>query len=164
MDKSINFQLVGNWAEIKSSLNQFPDHIKKSGLRGQRTAAEALAKMVKNHILNDDLGLAPKFAENHDSRPLIDTEAYVTSIKAFSVGGIYYVGVQPYIYEPVSKIPIHILALILEVGTKNIKPRPAWTLSLEEYDNKGGAVKYISNAVMKHLDNIYSPIGFDINY
>ena len=160
----INFQLVGNWAEVKAGLNELPDHIRKSGLRGQRTAAEALAKMVKNHIKNDDLGLAPKIRSNHDDRPLIDTQAYVSSIKAFSSGGIYYVGVKPFIYEPKSKIPIYILALILEVGTNNIQPRPAWTLTIEEYDNKGGAVKYMSDAVMKHLDRIYSQIGFDINY
>ena len=165
MSDSINIQLVGNWKEIRSSLEVFPDHIKKSGIRGQRTAAEAFAKLVKNHILRDDLGLAPKVRDNSkDSRPLIDTQAYVTSISAFSEGGIYYVGVKPYLYEPRTKIPIHILAIILELGTDKIVPRPAWNLSYEEFERKGGAVKYISDAVMKHLDRIYSPIGFDINY
>lgn len=163
--ESINVQLVGNWKEIRESLNDFPDHIKKSGIRGQRTAAEAFAKLVKNHILRDDLGLAPKVSDrSKDSRPLIDTQAYVSSIGAFSERGVYYVGVKKYLYEPRTKIPIHILAVILELGNSRITPRPAWTLSYEEFERKGGATKYISDAVMKQLDRIYSPIGFDINY
>lgn len=159
---SINFQLIGNWAGVKASLEDLPENIKKSAYRGQRTAGEAFAKLVKGHILNNDLGLAPKVRDNHDSRPLIDTRAYVSSISSFSSGGIYYVGVKPSLYEPVSKIPIHVLAIILEVGVYGvIPPRPAWELSYEEYMKNGGPLMYVHRAIFKYFKDELNPLGFE---
>ena len=161
----IHFAMVGNWAGVEAALEALPSELKSSAMWGQRKSAEDFVKIVKGHIQNDDLNLTPKSYNSNDSRPLVNNQLYLNSIKAWRKNGVYYAGVPMGIYEP-SGIQVSILASILEHGNRRgramIPPRPVWSMSYRELGGKRQVKQNIVNAIHNKMKKL-EMVGFIVN-
>lgn len=159
----LKFTPFGDWDKAKILTKALPTTIRRSVLWGQEKAVRKLAKIVKQHILSQDL---PALSQNPkkkirqgEERVLIESGTYVDSISVWQQDFTYFVGVKPGLIEPngneISKV-----AFWLETGTKNIPPRPVWGPSIEEM----GGIKGINKIVLAVLAAKLKSQGWDMNF
>lgn len=150
---------VGPWVKTIQKLGSLPTDLKTSFAYSQEKALKKLVRIVKRRITNSE-DLAPKLdpSKAEDSRPLIDTTAYLTSIKTWRQNYVVYAGVKRGLLEPKSKIEIARLAWMLEAGTRRMQARPVWVPALEEMGGEVGIVKMFRDDFSKALKRKWGEI------
>lgn len=143
---NLKFTPFGDWPKAAFLIADLPRTIRRSILYGQEKAVRKLAKIVKNHIISQDLPSLTqnpkKRIRNGEERVLIDTATYLSSIGVWQKDYTFYVGVKPGLIEP-NGTEISKVAYLLETGTKNIPPRPVWGPSIEEMGGIQGINKIV---------------------
>ena len=142
----IKLNLFGPWLGESRKIAELPKDIRNSAIRGQRKAAERLVRVVRNHLIYQDLKEWPELApstirkKQGDSRILIDTEQYLNNIKAWRDNHIYYVGVKRGVTNE-NGIEVARVAAIHEFKsevTRGAPRRPLWEPSINDMGGKEG--------------------------
>jgi hypothetical protein len=124
-------------------------------MMGQEIALKRVAKAVKQHIERQDLpslsGSPKASRKGGDSRHLIDTGAYLSSIKTWRSNYTYYVGVKSGLIEPKSRKEITKVAYWLEHGTKKIKARPVWGPTFKELGGTAALVEIVQQTIERFI-------------
>lgn len=159
----INLRLTGNWIGARNGLASLPLILHSSSMWGQRKAAEKLVKIVKGHINNQDLNWAPLSSSTNsgDPRILVDTQAYLNSIKAWRQNYVYNVGVPLSAYN-------HRGISISEIATRHeygfgVPQRPLWIPSVQELGGPKGVAKIVSRAIFNKILKLRSQ-GFKVKW
>lgn len=160
----IEFQIFGDWTKVRRGLAKLPRDVKEAAIEGQRQVAERLVKVVKGHINKQDLGWAPR-SENSiagDPRILVNTEAYLNSIKAFRKGGMYFAGVPRSAKDSEGR-SIAEYAVYHEEGTRNMPARKLWEPSIKEAANPAKVKQIVTRAIFNKVKQLRA-LGFEVNY
>lgn len=156
----LQFRPIGDWNKAQVRLAMLPVAIRRSILYGEEKALRKLAKVVKNHIINQDL---PSFAKHPKREPngtdlvLIDSYTYYESITVWQKDWGMHVGVKSNIIEPKSGVQVALLAYWLETGTRNMPARPHWEPSIQEM----GGISGINSIVYKTLFSRLQALGLN---
>jgi len=142
----------GNWTKVTASLAALPTVLQSAAIWGQRKAAEKLVKIVKGHINNQDLNWPqPNNKSNSgDPRILVDSEAYLNSIKAWKKGDTYYAGI-PSTARNAKGIRIADYAILHEFGYDDMPERALWRPSVEELGGGQGIAAIIGAAIYNKI-------------
>lgn len=155
---ALKFTLLGRWDEAVKTLNRLDPVIKEASLSAQMALGEQIVKVVKGHILNQDLPWLPltekylerKNAVGADPRILIATQSYLNAIKVWKVGNRHLVmigvprGVHGTTIEGNSH-PLEIaqIAAIHEFAGNDKLRRPLWNPTIKEFGyGKGLLARY----------------------
>lgn len=162
----IRIKTIGPWQRELRKMRMLAPDIHASAMWGQKKAALRLVKIVKGHLINQDLKEWPPLApstirKKSDWRMLIDSETYLNNIKAFRKGYIYYAGVKRGVTEP-NGIETARVAAIHEfrgLTSSGGPPRPLWVPSIKEM----GGMMGIRNMVMAAITAKLIKRGWNIN-
>lgn len=150
----IRISVIGNWQGEMRKMRMLAPDIYSSALWGQEKAARKLVKIVKGHLINQDLKDWTQLSEKTlkrktDWRILIDSETYLNNIKAFRKGYVYYAGVKRGVTQPNGIETARVAAIheFRSLATKGAPRRPLWAPSIEEM----GGAKGIRNIVIKAI-------------
>lgn len=161
---SIDFKLLGNLAHSKNMLMGVAPDIRKAYLRSQSSIADKLLRIVRRHLVNQDLSWEPLSLGTIDKKRhdliLIDTETYLNSIDRFQSGYNIFVGVKKGIMEPKTGMEVSRIAALHEFGTELIPARPLWEPSINELGGKSGIKEQFLNDLASRL----TKRGFSILY
>lgn len=122
-------EFMGNWDGVLDYLKTLPRDVLIAAQQAQARVAKRFAKEVKETILRGDVdGPKKKYRGYKDSRLLINTSTYVSSIRATKEGKTWYVGIEPGYMDKKGKIELRFLAEIHEFGNpaRHIPARPVW--------------------------------------
>ncbi len=167
-------KLVGNWDQAIREVHQLGPKIKAASIKAQIRLGSDFLKVVKNHILNQDLPwkpLSPEY-ERLKQEAGLDTGiyyAYGNYFRSLEVwkptnSGVVLVGIRRHRYTrrlngKKSRVELAVIAAILEFGTSRIPKRPIWNPSIKEFGLTAG----IRATYIKHLLNIARRSGVKIN-
>lgn len=150
---TVTTKLEGNWLGLSRDLALLPPALKSSALWGQRKWGEKLVRILRGHLINQDLGWKEKKA-NHkagDDRTLIDTETYLNSIKTWQKDFVRYVGVDRSAREP-NGVSTEMVAAIHEYKSYNGGPyRALWSPSIEELGGVGAVREFVYLAILNKV-------------
>ena len=144
---------TGNWEYVIASLTRtIPQEVMSSAVWGQRKAAEQLVKIVKNHIMRQDLPWTPKKNPSSSGswRLYIDTGQYLSSVETWQKNGIRFVGIKPHKHHK-DGVPVSDIAVWMEYGTKHMPARPLWGPSLEDLGGEKGVKRIIEGVIRNKL-------------
>lgn len=152
----------GQWAAALGRASMLDASIKRSIRAGQEKVARKLIKIVKGHILSQDLPWAPLGErtikkKGHD-KIYIDTYSYLQAIKFWQSQHSVHIGIPRNVVHPRTKIPIAEIAIWLELGTKKIPKRPLWEPSIREM----GGVQGMNDIVAETLERKLAKQGWEI--
>lgn len=157
----------GNWAAARNRTSTLPQTIKRSIRAAEEKAAKKLIKIVKNHILNQDLGWVPLkpstvSRKGHDN-VYIFSKVYFDSLKFWQKGYTVNIGVPRGVYYPsnLGGEEVWKVAMWMEYGIpkRNLPPRPLWGPSIQEMGGKDGLQDIVKDALQRKLKRE----GWDIN-
>lgn len=157
---SLNFKLFGNWNRVRNFVDSLDSELTFAAIRGQRSAAEKFARLVKKHLRDQDLkGQWTQLTTEYASRKarkglnpeqiLIATEDYYKAIGVWRINGIYHVGIKKTArYD--NGVQISRVAAIHEAwASEPGKPyRPLWSYT---FQNDMGGEKGIRNLVLQSM-------------
>ena len=154
----IHIRTIGPWRrELRKMRNLAPD-IHASAMWGQEKAARRLVKIVKGHLINQDLKewppLAPSTVRRKDDwRILIDSETYLNNIKHFRKGYTYYAGVKRGVTQPNGIETARVAAIheFKSMATAGGPRRPLWVPSIEEMGGKKGLRNIVKAVILAKL-------------
>lgn len=159
----IQFDFFGDWRKAGTMTAGLAPTVKRAIRTGQEAGAKKLIKIVKDHLLNQDLNWAPisARAKKNDPRILIDSQAYLTSIKYWQEGYNVMIGVPRGLTEP-SGMEIAKVANIHEKGLskRGIPARPLWGPSIQEMNGKSG----MDAIVLRTIENRLMKLGWSVLY
>lgn len=132
MRNAVNVKILGNWKGAVVAYNRMRPEIRKAIVNGQTRYARRLVKVVKGHIIKQDLPWEPASENKRGNMLMIDTSDYYTSIKYWQKNYELYVGVPKHFIHGKTGKPLWKVASWQEHGTKKIPARPLWGPSIEE--------------------------------
>lgn len=155
---------IGNWLKTSAFIADLSSMIAIGSARGQESAAKKLRKLIRQNIKNQGPpgvnwpSLSQNYskikgAEGYDpNKMLIRTGLYYRSIKVWSKGNNYYVGVKKGVRASGGKRTVAWVAHLLERGSevRNIKARPLWVPTFKQF----GGNKRIKAHIVWHIANI----------
>lgn len=152
MDHALQFKLVGNWELTAHMLRSLPRGVRNSALWGQRKWAQRLLRVVKGHLLNQDLNWpsASPSSQSRDKRLLIDSGTYLRSITLWQKAYSIHVGVRRGVYEPNGE-EVAFIATLHEVGAKGVPQRELWGPSFEELGGREGIRQEVRRNIARRL-------------
>lgn len=157
---SLDFKLFGNWSRVRNFINSLDAELIFASTRGQRSAAEKFARLVKKHLRDQDLkgqwsDLNKEYALKKAKKGLdagqilIATEDYYKAIGTWRINGVYHAGVKKTaVYG--NGISISRVASIHEAwSTEPGRPyRPLWSYT---FQNDMGGEKGIRSLVLESM-------------
>lgn len=166
----ILIKTIGPWKRELRKMRLLAPDIWASALWGQQKAAKRLVKIVKNHIIKQDLKdwapNAPSTKRRKDDwRVLVDSETYLNNIKAFRKKFVYYAGVKRGVTEPNGNETARIAAIheFKSMATKGGPRRPLWQPSIQEMGGKKGIRNIVRAAIIaKLIKRGWKPSSFNL--
>lgn len=155
----IKVNQTGNWNGLLRAFRDMGFDINTAARNGQQEAAKKLIKIVKGHIINQDLPW-PKLNEHtknakNSSDILIDTRLYFESINYWWENKTIKAGVKRGLHYP-SGVEISNVAAMLEFGTSKMPDRPVWGPSLEEIGGKEGLRDIVAESIVRKLQRTFA--------
>ena len=154
----IRISMVGDWRGEMRKMRRLAPDIYVSAMWGQEKAAKKLVKIVKDHLMNQDLKWTPLSArtikrKKGNTRMLLDSETYYNNIKAFRKGYIYYAGVKRGVTQPNGIETARVAAIheFRSLATKGSPRRPLWTPSIAEMGGAKGIRNIVAKAIARKL-------------
>lgn len=167
----IRIEPFGDWLRTAALIADLPALIAAGSLKGQKSAADKLRALIRKNIKNQGVPgnppwpqLSSKYKKQktsdgyNASQMLIRTGLYYRSIKTWTNGTSYYVGVKKGVRASNGKKTVGWVAHLLERGShsRNIKPRPLWVPTFKEF----GGNKRIKSTIVWHISSlIYAKYG-----
>lgn len=159
---------IGEWDKVAELTKELKPSLHKAVMEGQKATANKLLEIVRDHLVNQDLGWKP-LSEAYASRKrankemiLVERWKYFDAIRIEKRGNSYSIGVRKdryYVSTNKSRIPLYKVALFHE-GKPQIKNlfgkgiklpvRPLWGPSAREL-NKMGIDKFFVKEIRKQL-------------
>ena len=152
----LQFKPFGDWNGATWKITKLPVSIKQAVMDGQEAAGNKLIKIVRKHIIAQDL---PSFSQYPKVRPahlsgvsdlLIDSTNYLQSLAVWRKQSVLYVGVKSSAREP-NGVETARVAFWLETGTKTIPARPVWEPSIGEIGDADGLNKIVQKKLEAKL-------------
>jgi sulfur relay (sulfurtransferase) DsrC/TusE family protein len=164
---TITTQLEGDWQGATNELGTLDSKMRKAIQAAQRSQGQKLMRIVRNHILNQDLNW-PDLAypeKSGDPRILIDTEAYLNAITEWQENLIHYIGVKQDATNGRGE-KISFYAYLLEYGWisrggNSVPPRPLWQPSINEMGGPEGWTAKIREEMIRKFKPLADK-GFEI--
>jgi hypothetical protein len=164
---TITTKLEGDWKGATEMLGTLDTKIRRGIQAAQRSQGQKLVRIVKNHILDQDLDWAPKKhpEKSGDPRVYIDTEAYYNAITEWQENLIHYIGVKSDKTNGRGQ-NIAYYAYLLEYGWtsrggNNVPARPLWQPSIDEMGGQEGWKKAIADDIRRKFKPFESK-GFEV--
>jgi hypothetical protein len=170
----IKFELFGDWTRAMSVLKTMGPKVKESSLRAQLKVGNVIAKKVKAHIRNQDLGwqgldedyAKAKGAGGLSGKVLMGYKTYYNEIKVWKSGNRHLVniGVRRGIYTRElsggrSKLEVAAIAGVHEFSSgRRIPRRPLWNPTIAEIGGVKGIQKMYINSLIWHLRMFGVPV------
>ena len=151
---NMGIEMTGNWSGLIADITLLPDMLKTSAIWGQSKYAEKLVRVVKGHIMDQDLNWVPskKASLGTNDLTLYDTGTYYRSIKTWQQNYTRYIGVKKGIIEPKSKVEVWEVAAYHEYMSYNGGPfRGLWRPSFEELGGMEGIRKIVFDVLIKKV-------------
>lgn len=163
----ISFSLFGQWKQTMDLLSSIGPKVKKASIAAQLKVGKEIAKKVKAHIRNQDLGwqdLSEEYARRKadaglHSETLMAYKTYYENINVWESGNkkLINIGVKRGIYTREvsgkrSKLDVATIAGINEFASGNRVPRrPLWNPTIVEMGGAKGIKKMYINSLIWHL-------------
>jgi hypothetical protein len=163
----IEVKPVGKLDQVIRQVNRLGPDVKEASIKAQKKVANEIAKIVKAHIRNQDLGWAPlseEYAMRKDiyglnSKTLWAYGNYYRAIEVWKPGNtsIVNVGVRKGKYTKTpsgkrSRLEIARIAAIHEFSSgKKIPRRPLWNPTIKQLGGARGLQKMYINSLIYHL-------------
>jgi hypothetical protein len=154
----ISIKPFGQWAQARRASSNLSSSIKRSIRAAEEKVAKRLIKIVKGHILNQDLpwkalAIETQERKGHD-RVYIDSFTYLTSLKYWQKDYTVHIGIPRGIIEPRSKVELYKVAVWMEYGTKGgrrMPARPLWGPSVAELGGSDGMNEIVRETISARL-------------
>ena len=150
MPRAVTVKPFGNWAGARNMTSTLDKSIKRSIRAAEEKIAKKLIKIVKGHIMNQDLPwekLTARTVANKKGNSLIylDKRIYINSISFWQEGYSVNIGIKKGIIHPHSKKKVEVwkIASWMEYGTSKMKERPIWGPSVREMGGRGKGMNSI---------------------
>ena len=170
----VRFELFGDWAKTMYILKTIGPKVKLASTKAQLKVGKEIAKKVRGHIRNQDLGWEPlstKYAEAKANAglqggTLMAYNNYINAIKVWQPGNRHMVliGVKRGIYTREingkrSRLEIAEIAGIHEFSSgKRVPRRPLWNPTIAEMGGANGIKKMYINSLAWHLRAMGIPV------
>lgn len=170
----MKMELFGQWDESIRLFQKLGPAVKVASLLAQMKVCNQVAKVVKSHLRNQDLGwtaLSEQYADKKEQAGLSgDTlmayKVYYENIEAWTEGtrSFAFAGVRRGIYTQElngqrSKMDIATIAAVHEFSTgSKIPRRPLWNPSIEELGNSRGLKQMYINSLVWYLRKAKIPV------
>ena len=154
---------IGNWQKTIRTFQQLGPAVKRASIKAQLKVCNEIAKKVKAHLRNQDLGwkkLSPEYAQRKqelglDHRILMAYGNYYHSIEVWQVGNRHmtFVGVKKGKYTQTlsgkrSSLDIATIATLHEFSRgKHFPRRPLWNPTITEIGGAAGIKKMYVNSL-----------------
>lgn len=169
------FKKIGDWDKVLELTKNLDKHIYQGSLKGQLNVAKRLEKIVKEHLVNQDLkwkklskSYQRRKRDNKD-RILVERWKYYEAIKTERIKGSVLIGVRKdryYVGKGRRRIALYKVAALHESGLKgklfgkyDLPKRPLWTPSFKELTRIG-----IDELIVKEMRNIFLAKGWGTVY
>ena len=163
--KPITIKRFGNWAQARRATSTLDKSIKRAIRSAEEKIARRLIKIVKGHILSQDLPWVPlspttKNRKGHDN-VYLDSRFYINSIKFWQKNYVIHIGIPRGVMDADGEVELWKVATWMEKGLPNrgMPPRPLWGPSIKEL---GGGPQGMANLVKESINRKLRREGWDI--
>jgi hypothetical protein len=148
--KGAQIKLEGDWGNMARMMNTMPLDIRTSYIKAQTTMAKRLQKIIKEHIMDNDMGWKAlnkrTISIKGHGNPWYDTGAIYNNISIITKGMKVFVGIPKGSSSYDGKRSLQSIAGAMEYGTGKMTARPLFLPSSREIDQR-----YMQRVFGQHL-------------
>lgn len=151
----VSVRPFGNWAAARNRTSKLPQTIKRSIRAAEEKVAKRLIKIVREHIIKQDLNWVPlsdaAIKSKGHNKVYRFTGTYFNSLKFWQKGYSVEIGIPRGVYEPRNGVELWKVATWMELGTTKMPARPIWGPSIKELGGRGGMQDIVADTLREKL-------------